>query len=478
MSATELPRATPSSRGVDAAGIEAFLDAMEAAPDVELHGLMLLRDGHVVAEGWWTPYRADRVHLLYSLSKSFTATAAGFAVAEGLLDLDRTVLSYFPELDGEVEDERSRSMLVRHVAAMASGHHVDTVDAVLAAGGDEPIRAFLQLPPESDPGTIFAYNQLCTYSLGAIVQRESGQTLVDYLRPRLFDPLGIAEAGWQQHPPGRDLGFTGLHATTDAVARLGQLHLQRGRWGDRQLVPEEWVAAATGRQIDTPSQENPDWRQGYGFQFWRARHGYRGDGAYGQFCVVLPEQQVVVAITGASIDMQAVLDGLWAHVLPALADARPGRPAPTEADARLARRLAAAALAPTEGRAEPRAAAEWDGIRFTPAGGECDQQPTLREVEVTRTGDGWRIGLVEPSGALETTLSAAAWSVGAEPAGVPLAASGGWRGDENESLVVDVLFVETPHRLTVACSLRDGTFEATWRTTPLWARSLHDLRMP
>ncbi|MFT4137167.1 serine hydrolase domain-containing protein [Microbacterium sp.] len=488
MSGTEFARAAPSSEGVDAAGVEAFLDAMSDARDVELHSLMVLRHGRVVAEGWWAPYRAERVHLLYSLSKSFTATAAALAIGEGLLELDRTVLSYFPEWDAEITDPRSRSMLVRHIAAMASGHHDDTVDAVMAADSAEPVRAFLRLPPESDAGTVFAYNQLCTYALGAIVQRESGQTLVEYLRPRLFEPLGIDEAGWQQHPPGRNLGFTGLYATTDAVAKLGQLYLQNGWWEGRQLLPAEWVEAATSRRIGTPRQDSPDWRQGYGFQFWMARHGYRGDGAYGQFCVVLPEHELVVAITGASIDMQAVLDGLWTHVLPALDDVRPAeaRAGETEraagaeaagADERMARRLAAAALPPAEGRAEPRVARDWDGIRFTPAA-VPREQPSPEAVEVTRTTEGWRIALIEASGPLEATLSVDAWSESRAGGAVPIAVSGGWRDGEDERLVVDVLFLETPHRLTVTCALGDRAFTAAWATAPLWPTALHDLRMP
>ena len=218
---------------------------------------MLLRNGHVVTEGWWAPYTPERVHLLYSLSKSFASTAAGFAVAEGLLDLDRTVLSYFPELDGEVTDERSRSMLVRHVAAMASGHDTETIEQAFAHDPDDRSEASCGSRRSTSPATWFAYNQPCTYSLAAIVQRESGQSLVDYLTPRLFAPLGIGRVGWQQHPPGRALGFTGLHATTDAIAKLGQLYLQRGWWGDRRLLPEEWVDAATSVQVSQPAGGQP-----------------------------------------------------------------------------------------------------------------------------------------------------------------------------------------------------------------------------
>ncbi|HYI57102.1 MAG TPA: serine hydrolase domain-containing protein [Microlunatus sp.] len=476
-----VPRSSPSSQGVDPTGIEAFLDDMEADPQVEMHSLMLLRNGHVVTEGWWAPYGPDRVHLLYSLSKSFTSTAAGFAVAEGLLDLDRTVVSYFPEFDADITDERSRSILVRHVAAMASGHHTETIEQAMANDPAEPVRGFLMIPPEHEPGSWFAYNQPCTYALAAIIQRESGQRLVDYLRPRLFDPLGIGPVGWQHHPNGRDLGFTGLHASTDAIAKLGQLYLQRGWWGDRRLLPGAWVDEATAKQVDNPGEENPDWSQGYGFQFWMARHGYRGDGAYGQFCVVLPEYDAVVAITGASIDMQAVLDGLWTHLLPAFGDDHRSSPDRTAADLHLARRMSSLELAPAAGKSEPEEAAdEWDGAVFRPAGGLCEPQATLQSVDLQRVGDGWRVTLAEPDHRLTGILTGHGWSTTDESSvdgseQVPVAVSGGWDGGR---LIADVQFLETPHRLTLSCDLAVGTFSATWATVPLRTGTLQDLRKP
>ena len=475
-----VPRSSPSSQGVDPTGIEAFLDDMEADPQVEMHSLMLLRNGHVVTEGWWAPYGPDRVHLLYSLSKSFTSTAAGFAVAEGLLDLDRTVVSYFPEFDADITDERSRSILVRHVAAMASGHHTETIEQAMANDPAEPVRGFLMIPPEHEPGSWFAYNQPCTYALAAIIQRESGQRLVDYLRPRLFDPLGIGPVGWQHHPNGRDLGFTGLHASTDAIAKLGQLYLQRGWWGDRQLLPAAWVDEATSTQVDNPLEENPDWRQGYGFQFWMARNGYRGDGAYGQFCVVLPEQNVVVAITGASVDLQVVLDGLWTHLLPALTDDRRASPDRTAADLHLARRMASLALPPAAGKPAPEQSVDrWDGAVLGPAGGRCEEQQTLRSVELDEVGDGWQITLVEADHRLAAIVTGDGWQVSDQPfaegvAPVPIAASGGWDGGR---LVADLQFLETPHRLRVSCDLDQG-FTARWATAPLRSGTLHDLRKP
>lgn len=484
---TVFPRSTPSAQGVASTAVEAFLDAVGSHPDVEMHSLMLLRNGYVVSEGWWAPYAPERVHLLYSLSKSFTATAAGFAVAEGLLDLDRTVLSYFPEFDADITDEGSRSILVRHVAAMASGHQEETIEQALANDPAEPVRGFLMIPPEHEPGTWFAYNQPCTHALAAIVQRESGQRLVDYLRPRLFAPLGIDDVGWHQHPTGRDLGFSGLHATTDAIAKLGQLYLQRGWWGNRRLLSEDWVAEATSTQVANPLQENPDWRQGYGFQFWMARHGFRGDGAYGQFCVVLPDEQVVVAITGASIDMQAVLDALWTHLLPGLSDDHRVSPDRTAADLRLARRMTTLALEPAPGDTGPGQGVErWEGAVFTPSAGTCKEQPSLTSVLLDRISDGWRISLVEGEETIRCRLSdAGGWTVGdadtgetetdGEEVDVPVALSGGWvRGQ----LVVEVLFLETPHRLTVACDVTGGTFDATWGTVPLRTGTLAELRKP
>src|SRR5687767_7357043 len=260
MSVSALPHSSPESQGVDPAGILAFLDNLESAPDIEMHSLMIIRHGQVVTEGWWSPYRPEQPHLLYSLSKSFASTAAAFAIAEGFLDLDATVLSYFPELDAEITDQRSRSILVRHVAAMASGHLEETIVRASALDPVEPVRGFLLITPDREPGTVFAYNQPCTYTLAAIVQRLTGQTLIDYLWPRLFEPLGIAPYAWQEYPPGRNLGFSGLHATTDAIAKLGLLYLQRGIWDGRRLLSDPYVDEATRRQVANPNEPNPDWR--------------------------------------------------------------------------------------------------------------------------------------------------------------------------------------------------------------------------
>lgn len=461
-----LPASTPGAEGVDCAGVHAFLDAVEDSPAIEPHSLMLVRHGRLVASGWWAPYRVDRPHLLYSLSKSFTSTALGLAVDEGLLGLDDRVLDHFPEYR-ELAAEGFDAMRVRDLAAMSSGHTRDTWPDAMLADPTDPVRGFLRLPPEEPPGTVFAYNQPATYTLSAILQRRTGGSLIEYLRPRLFDPLGIGFAAWDEHPPGRSLGFTGLFTATDAIARLGELYLRRGVWQGRRILSERWVAEATRSHIGTPGPE-PDWRQGYGFQFWRSRHGYRGDGAYGQFCLVLPDQDAVIAYTGATTEMQSVLDAAWRHLLPAFADMAGTASA---ADAALADRLAALALPPAPGGQPPGCESSWT---LAPAAGTGNDRPPLTGVDVATGTTGTTLLLREAGGELRLPLGTGEWAVCDEE--VPAAVSGGWTGAS--TLAFDVLFLETPHRMLVVCDLAAGTFDARWNTAPLRRPGLRWLRAP
>jgi CubicO group peptidase (beta-lactamase class C family) len=447
-----LPRSTPAEQGVDAAGIDALVAALAPLAGVELHSLMIVRHGQVVAEGWWEPYRATDPHLLYSLSKSFASTAIGLAVAEGLVDLDATVLSYFPEFDERVTDERSRRTRVRHVAAMASGHEDDTLERAHAAGAGDLVLGLLLTPPEREPGTIFAYNQPCTYTLGQIVARVSGGTLTEFLRTRLFEPLGISPYGWQTTHTGREQGFSGLHVTTEAIAKLGLLYLNEGQWNGKQLLTPEWVAEATRSHIAT-NRPAPDWDQGYGFQFWRSRHGYRGDGAYGQFMLVLPEADAVVAMTAQSPEMQPMLDAVWTHLLPALsASARPGGSWP------------AAPLS------LPRPVPSGPAGEIVPAAyrpGPGNELASLRRVELradeivlTDSGPELTVTLGEPHAWTRTgpTLSAYAWKEGL--------------------LLVDLVFVETPHRLHLTLDPAAKEFTARWQAEPLGRLPLAWMHMP
>ncbi len=316
--APSLPASDPEAQDVRSRSILEFIQAVEKEVDA-LHGLVLLRHGKVIAQGWWSPYDSQTPHMLYSLSKSFTSTAIGMAVDEGKLSVDDTVLSFFPQDAPDQPGEYLKAMRVRDLLTMTSGHAKDTLGALIGGKDENWARAFLSLPVEHKPGTHFLYNSGATYMLSAILQKVTGQKLVDYLTPRLFVPLGIERPTWETDPRGINTGGWGLKIKTVDIARFGQFYLQKGVWEQKRLLSESWVAAATSAQ--TPNGDNPrsDWNQGYGYQFWRCRYNsYRGDGAFGQFCLVLPDHDAVLAITAGQRDMQQVLDLVWKHLLPAM----------------------------------------------------------------------------------------------------------------------------------------------------------------
>ncbi len=313
--ATSLPRSTPEAQGLPSAAVQEFLQATETKV-LGLHSLMIVRHGQVVAEGWWAPYAADVPHQLYSLSKSFTSTAIGLAAAEGKLQITDPVLQYFPDYAPADASDNLKSMRIRDLLIMSTGHEKEPS----FGNTDDPwARAFLAALVPHKPGTHFLYNTAATYTLAALLHRVTGEGLVDYLQPRLFAPLGIDRPVWETNPEGIATGGWGLNLRTEDIAKFGQLLLQQGEWNGRQLLPRAWVAEATARQTSNGSDPTSDWQQGYGYQFWRCRPSqvFRGDGAFGQFCIVLPGQDAVVAIT-AGADMQAVMNAVWDHLMPAM----------------------------------------------------------------------------------------------------------------------------------------------------------------
>ncbi len=308
-----LPRSTPEAQGVSSAEVRAFVEAADRQVDT-MHSFMLVRHGQVVAEGWWKPEAAEKPHVMHSLSKSFTSTAVGLAVAEGKLSINDPVLKFFPEDAPAAPSAKLKAMRVRDLLTMSTGHETQA-----RFTATEPwVKSFLAHPVPHKPGTHFLYNTPGTHMLSAIVRKVTGETVLDFLKPRLFEPLGIENPDWYSSPQGNTVGGWGLKIRTEDIAKFGQLYLQKGQWNGRQLIPAAWVAQATAKQVSNGSDPEKDWDQGYGFQFWRCRHGaYRGDGAHGQFCIVLPEQDAVIAITANTKDMQAELNIVWDKLLPA-----------------------------------------------------------------------------------------------------------------------------------------------------------------
>ncbi|HEY4248819.1 MAG TPA: serine hydrolase [Lacunisphaera sp.] len=340
-------RSSPEAEGIDSAGVLALVDDLEKNVDA-VHSLVLVRHGKVVAEGWWSPYAADDVHILYSVTKSFTATAVGLAAAEGLLDVNDRVISFFPEIAPAKPSEHLKAMRIRDLLRMNSGHQDDTIDRLRTHTDGQWRRAFLGLPVENKPGTRFVYNSGGAYMLAAIVQKVSGQTVEAFLTPRLFSPLGINRHPWYLSDEGVALGDGGLSLTTEDLAKFGQLYLQKGLWHGKRVLPEQWVEAAGSLQTSNGGDPASDWDAGYGYQFWRNRTtGYRADGAQGQFCLILPEYDVVLAITSGTGNTKGILDAVWSRLLPALrVNALPDNAA---VEAKLTRRLESLALPIVDG---------------------------------------------------------------------------------------------------------------------------------
>lgn len=314
--AVRLPHSSPELQGVLSKGIRQFVSAANTS-GLGWHSFMLLRHGHLIAEGWWKPFDPAYTHTLYSLSKSFTSTAIGLLVKEGKLNIEDKVISFFPADNPATPDNNLQQMRVKHLLTMNTGHAEDTMPK-LRASANEWTKTFLAQPVAFEPGTHFLYNTGATYMLGAIVYKITGQTLEEYLSPRLFRPLGIGGYDWEKSPQGLNTAGYGLRVKTEDIAKFGQLYLQKGKWNGKEILPEKWVNEATGYQ--TKSQDgNGDWSQGYGYQFWRCKPGfYRGDGAYGQFCIVMPEQDAILAVTGESWDMQKSMTTIWDNLLPAI----------------------------------------------------------------------------------------------------------------------------------------------------------------
>jgi CubicO group peptidase (beta-lactamase class C family) len=436
----DLPRSSPEAQGVESSAVVAFVEAADKGVD-SLHSFMLVRHGQVVAEGWWAPYAAESPHSLFSLSKSFTSTAVGLAVADGKLGVDDPVLKFFPDEAPAEPTTNLKAMRLSDLLRMSTGHQSEP-----ARKPTEPwAKTFLAQAVPFKPGTHFLYNTSATYMLSAAVQKATGQTVLDYLKPRLFEPLGIEKPTWEASPQGITAGGYGLSIRTEDIAKFGQLYLQKGKWQGKQLVPEAWVEAATARQTSNGSNPKSDWDQGYGYQFWRCRNGaYRGDGAFGQFCVVLPEQDTVIAITAGLRDMQGVLNLVWDKLLPGLKSGP--LPADDAARAKLDRTLKGLALRLPEGSASP---AKVSGKTFVfPANDRKLESITLESGEK----DGSVTVVARVDGAeRRVACGADSWKKGRAAWGrlpeQPAAAGGAWTGDD--TFTARICFYETPFVVTV-----------------------------
>ena len=318
-----LPGSTPEAEGVSSSGILRFVDAVEKSKN-EMHSFVFLRHGKVIAEGWWDPYKSTLRQTLYSTSKTFTSTAVGFAVSENKLRLTDKVISFFPNDLPDSISPNLGTLTIKDVLIMSDGMDPDPTRDI-GTKYRNWTKAFMATSIQNKPGTVFLYNSMGTFMLSAIIQKVTGQKLIDYLKPRLFDPLGISGMDWEENLLSVNTGGWGLRLKTEDMAKMGQLYLQKGMWNGNQVVPASWIEeATTAKIIQHPalaqsSKDSSDWEQGYGYQIWRCRHnGYRADGAFGQYIIVLPEQDAVVAIQSETANMQNELNLVWDYLLPAM----------------------------------------------------------------------------------------------------------------------------------------------------------------
>ena len=332
---SETTNAQPSSieRAEPDEGLNAAMEKyLQSAKDKKLNiqSVMALQHGKVLYEKWLNGGESQKPHVLNSVSKTFTSAAVGLAIGEGRLSLDDKIISFFPDDLPDSPSENLKKVTVRNLLTMNSGHDSEPPRG---KNGESWAKSFLAWPIEHEPGSYYCYNSLGTYMLSAIVQKVTGEKIVDYLQPRLFDPLGIEAPRWEESPQGINCGGWGLYLKTEDLAKMGQLLLQGGKWNGKQVLPEEYVAEATRAQVPCqPSwiradkiaesgltPENSDWVLGYGYQVWRCRHNaYRADGAGGQYIIVIPDKDAVVINTADLQDMQAELNLVWDYILPVL----------------------------------------------------------------------------------------------------------------------------------------------------------------
>jgi hypothetical protein len=331
-------------------------------------------------------------------------------------------------------------MRVRDLLTMNAGHQ----DEVATAADKISAKAFLTNAVPHKPGTHFKYNTPATFMLSAIVQKLTGQTVAEYLKPRLFEPLGITQPVWNTNWQGINLGGYGLNVRTEDIARFGQLYLQKGTWQGKQLISKNWIELATSKQVSNGSNPTSDWDQGYGFQFWRCRNGaYRGDGAFGQYCIVLPEQDAVIAITSGVKDMQAVLNIIWDKLLPAFQLKR--LKADVEGQGALQRTLAGLHVRLPQGAASSPMVSRVAGRKFIfPANEQklnavtMAQTPDLKGITLALQVNGAENRYIANFG--EWRKSRGAFATYAD---TPLAVSAAWVS--NDTCVVKLCLYETPY---------------------------------
>ena len=290
----DLPRTSPEAVGMRSSQVIAFFDSLLSMPQTEIHSVIVMRKGNVVGELYPVPFRPEYKHTQFSCSKTFVAAAVGIAIGEKKLRLDDRLVTFFPDKLPKVVSWRLSSITIEDLLTMRSGF---TVDTQMRNVSRQWIRDYLAHPMNADPGKLFQYDSIDTYLLSAILQKVTGMTVLDYLKRKVFKALNITDVYWELSPEGIVAGGWGLYIQPESLAKFGQLLLQRGRWHGEQLIPAVWVDTMMHKHVERMDGD------GYCYQMWRCGYptAVRADGAYGQYIIVVPRQDIVIVINQCSL---------------------------------------------------------------------------------------------------------------------------------------------------------------------------------
>ncbi|EJL94305.1 penicillin-binding protein, beta-lactamase class C [Herbaspirillum sp. CF444] len=442
-------RGAPELHGVSADAILAFLEAAQSS-GFELHSFMLYRRGAVIAEGWWDPYRADRIHMTHSATKSFAVCGVGLALAEGRFRLRDKVVSFFPEMLPADVDPKLAAMTVEDLLTMRTGHAEEVSGSVWRQIKTSWVAEFFKIPVVHQPGTKFVYTSAATYMLSAIISKTTGQPLRDYLQPRLFEPLNITRFEWPLDPHGISPGANGLSCETADLLKLGVLHLQNGMWNGKQVLPREWVAAVQAQHV--PGK--------YGYQWWLGPHDYSARGLFGQYVLVFPESDAVLAMTAAIQPGRNFLGGLLYKHFPAAFGKQP-LPDDARADLRLRAVTATLQLLPPLKPSHSPLAGRISGQRFDMEANEDGVRSLQFDFSETRC----RFTMTDERGVhtieaglrerIESTTSMSAYKLHHEYQFDVMRVSAGGSWQDERTFVMTWCFFESTFRDTVVCVFSD-----------------------
>ncbi|WBX85115.1 serine hydrolase domain-containing protein [Sphingosinicella microcystinivorans] len=441
-----LPRSRPETHGVDPQAILAFLDEVRGA-GLELHSFMLSRGGDVIGEGWWAPYRADRPHMMHSLTKSVAVSGVAIAMDEGLFGIDDKVISFFPDELPETVSDNLAAMTVRDLLTMRTGHAEEISGSVWRQIRTSWVAEFFKVPVVHRPGTRFVYSSAASFMLSAIVTKVTGQTLRDYMEPRFFKPLGIAGLSWDVGPGGINPGGNGLTWKTADALKLGMLYAQKGRWNGQQILSPEWVEGVSKPQVAEGE---------YSYQWWiGANNTYYAVGLFTQMAIVFPDHDAVLAVTGA-IRKSELLTPIVDRHFPAAFGAI-GLPPNDKSSAALAERTQSLSLLPALPATMSPVAARISGRRFKAA----ENAEDIESFGFTFAGDRCRFTMRDARGEHSVDVGLGRWIEDHtsmtgnklhhqyQPDSMLVVAGGRWIAPDTFEMIWQ--FAETAFRDTVVC---------------------------